>query len=132
MLLFVYGSLKKGFCNYHYMKNAKFLNKCRTKDKFTMFNLGEYPAISEEPSYQIEGELYEIADDDLQTLQNIDELEQYPDFYDKKIIQLDSEEFAMVYYIRENIIRTIKSASVMSEGNWKISDYDNFIERNKN
>jgi len=123
MLLFVYGSLKKGFSNHHLLKKAEFKKQCKTGEKFALINLGYYPALIEKPCYQVEGELYEIRDDDEETLKAIDKLEQYPDFYDKKVIRLDSEEFAFVYYIKENVInKHIKKHVVMNEGTWKSGD----------
>lgn len=120
MLLFVYGSLKKDFSNHHLLNKAGFIKTCKTKDKFTMLDFGEYPALIEKPSYTIEGELYEIDDNDLKTQKEIDELEEYPALYDKKIIQLDSDELAFMYYIKDNIINNIvKNYTVMGDGNWK-------------
>lgn len=132
MLLFVYGSLKKGFSNHHLLEKARFVKTCTTKDKFTMINLGEYPALIEKPSCKIEGELYEIDDLDLKTQKDIDDLEEYPALYDKKIIQLDSDELAFMYYIKDNIInKIVKNFTVMGDGNWKKNQTNENINKEK-
>lgn len=43
--VFVYGSLKRGFCNHHMMAGAKFLGDGVTPPNFVMIDLGRYPGV---------------------------------------------------------------------------------------
>jgi gamma-glutamylcyclotransferase (GGCT)/AIG2-like uncharacterized protein YtfP len=44
-LVFVYGSLKRGGTNQHYLAGQKFIGVARTKPGFRLFDLGEYPGM---------------------------------------------------------------------------------------
>ena len=90
-LLFVYGSLKKGFDNHNLLGNsAKRLGKARTVKKFSMYedSFGNYPYIVDEPYSKIKGELYQITRAEL--MQKIDEFEGVPDYYTRKKIEVKS------------------------------------------
>ena len=90
-LLFVYGSLKKGFDNHNLLnKYAKRLGKARTVKKFSMYedSFGNYPYIVDEPYSKIKGELYQITRAEL--MQKIDEFEGAPDYYIRKKIEVKS------------------------------------------
>ena len=90
-LLFVYGSLKKGFDNHSLLsKYAKRLGKAYTIKKFAMFedSFGNYPYIIDTPVSRIKGELYQITRAEL--MQKIDEFEGVPDYYERKRIEVKS------------------------------------------
>lgn len=90
-LLFVYGSLMKGFDNHNLLGNsAKRLGKARTVKKFAMYedSFGNYPYIVDEPYSKIKGELYQITRAEL--MQKIDEFEGAPDYYVRKKIEVKS------------------------------------------
>ena len=83
-ILFVYGSLKKGFDNNNIIKKyAKRLGKATTSRKLGMFedSFGNYPFLTYEPHLKIDGELWEIHRKDL--LDRIDEFEGAPDYYQR-------------------------------------------------
>jgi len=86
-ILFVYGSLKKGFDNHHLLsKYTKRIGKAITVSKFGMFedSFGNYPYLIPVPQMRIHGELYEIHRKEL--LEKIDRFEGYPDYYERKKI----------------------------------------------
>ena len=90
-LLFVYGSLKKGFDNHDLLsKYAKRLGKAHTVKKFAMFedSFGNYPYLVDAPFTKIKGELYQIRRSEL--MQRIDEFEGAPDYYVRKKIEVKS------------------------------------------
>ena len=104
-LIFVYGSLKKGFHNHRVMEMAKarFLSKAQSKDRaFSLFSLGSFPALdlakSDETPFKIEGELYEVPNNGVPV---IDRLESG---YTKGMITLDAGDHGLVeanvYYLR--------------------------------
>lgn len=90
-LLFVYGSLKKGFDNHNLLsKYAKRLGKAHTVKKFAMYedSFGNYPYLIDAPLSKIKGELYQITRPEL--MQRIDEFEGVPDYYERKKIEVKS------------------------------------------
>jgi gamma-glutamylaminecyclotransferase len=44
-LVFVYGTLKRGGSNHHYLAGQKFAGEARTPPGFRLFDLGEYPGM---------------------------------------------------------------------------------------
>ena len=106
MYVFVYGTLKQGFCNHYFLKNAKFIAKATTKDKFPMVNIIQaYPYIINDAGngHNVEGELYKI---DESILARLDMLEGYPDHYDRRrvtILAEDKEYKSIVYFIKKKI-----------------------------
>lgn len=71
--LFVYGTLKRGYCRSFALREQQFLGPARTPPLFQLRDCGAYPAlIRHEPGCCIEGELY-LIDRAIQPL--LDELE---------------------------------------------------------
>ncbi|KRF97562.1 uncharacterized protein Dwil_GK20731, isoform B [Drosophila willistoni] len=96
-LVFVYGTLKSGQPNHHWLtlpQNGKstFLAKGKTSVKFplvigTRYNI---PFLLDKPGQgnQIEGEIYEVDKD---MFGKLDELEEYPKYYDREQQQILTE-----------------------------------------
>lgn len=88
--LFVYGSLKKGFDNHTVLKEANYISKAKTIDKFVMYKEEDrnYPYIvkNEIIGQSIEGELYQITRKDV--LKKIDEFEDVPRYFKHEIISI--------------------------------------------
>jgi len=90
-LLFVYGSLKKGFDNHNLLSQyAKRLGKARTIKKFGMFedSFGNYPYLIPTPHTRIHGELYQITRKEL--MDKLDIFEGSPEYYERKKIEVKS------------------------------------------
>ncbi len=90
-LLFVYGSLKKGFDNHQLLgKYAKRLGKAITVGKFGMFedSFGNYPYLVPVPRTRVHGELYQINRREL--MDRIDIFEGTPEYYERKKIEVKS------------------------------------------
>jgi len=113
-LLFVYGSLKKGFDNHNLLaKYAKRLGKAHTVKKFAMFedSFGNYPYIVDTPYAKIKGELYQITRAEL--MKKIDEFEGAPDYYKREKIEVKSHhgvKRAFVYIQADTKIPTDQQA----------------------
>lgn len=113
-LLFVYGSLKKGFDNHNLLaKYAKRLGKAHTVKKFAMFedSFGNYPYIVDTPYAKIKGELYQITRAEL--MEKIDEFEGAPDYYKREKIEVKSHhgvKRAFVYIQADTKIPTDQQA----------------------
>jgi len=112
MFVFVYGSLKKDF-KFHYLLEDQsiFIGKGKTLEKFSLFKYKNYdfPYMKDIPCKRIKGELYEI---DSKTLKDLDLLEGYPNFYDRKQIYIICNNIkysAYTYFLNENINENKKS-----------------------
>ena len=90
VLLFVYGTLRRGFENHEaYLQDAQFLGRAVTKNKFALF-LGDFPYLNKIPAVSsIVGEIYRV---DEQTLAHIDCLEGHPEEYHRELITVVTEQ----------------------------------------
>ena len=72
--VFVYGTLKRGFCNHHLLTGQQFLGEARTAPGFTLYSLGDYPGLvpSADPLQQVVGEMWAV---DPECLRQLDLLE---------------------------------------------------------
>jgi gamma-glutamylcyclotransferase (GGCT)/AIG2-like uncharacterized protein YtfP len=134
-LLFVYGSLKKGFDNHNLLsKYAKRLGKARTVKKFGMFedSFGNYPYLVPSPYCKIQGELYEIQRKEL--MDKLDAFEGSPEYYERKKIEIKSHhgvQRAFVYI--QSYATAPKDQEALKE--WKnnteekINQLDMYLER---
>lgn len=96
-LVFVYGSLKKGFGNQDFMESARFITETTTTGKhYKMISFGYFPGVlsTTKDGYHIRGELYEV-DDDL--LAYLDKLEDNGMFYKRTETDFASGERAWMY-----------------------------------
>ena len=76
-ILFVYGSLKRGFSNQHWLAGQTYLGKATTTPLYRMFDYGGFPALIpaesiDMPGRSITGELWQV---DATTLDRLDILE---------------------------------------------------------
>lgn len=78
--VFVYGSLKRGFSNHVLLRRADYLGEHVTESRYTMYDLGPYPAVSVGGRTPISGEVFTV---DKLTLLALDRLEEYPRVYDR-------------------------------------------------
>ncbi len=77
-LIFVYGSLKRGLSNHHWLAGQHFVAEARTAPGYQLFDLGEYPGMvtAAETEGSVWGELWEVDDDGLaglDVLEGVDE-----------------------------------------------------------
>lgn len=115
MLIFVYGSLKKGFHNHFRFiesNHAIYLRKYLTEPKYTMLHLGEFPGVYQGGDTAISGELYNIPVDFLSIL---DELEGCPYFYKRILIDTDEGQ-AWMWVL--NKINCYSNYSKIESGEW--------------
>ncbi len=133
--LFVYGSLKKGFDNDKLLeKSTRRLGKALTVGKFGMFedSFGNYPYLIKKPINRIIGELYEIQRKEL--LDQIDEFEGAPDYYQRKKIKVKTHhgvQFAYAY-IREGVEAPEDQTPLKSWENntdYKVEQLKSFLEK---
>ncbi|MBM9514691.1 gamma-glutamylcyclotransferase family protein [Desulfogranum marinum] len=83
--IFVYGTLKRGYSNHRFLADSKFLGTGKTREKYAMYVSGIPFVIVSEPVSQIHGELYEVDD---QTLYKLDQLEGHPHWYQREQVEI--------------------------------------------
>lgn len=74
-LVFVYGTLKNGHLRSSVLQNERYLGIARTVSKYAMYQYGGYPALvssPEENNHPITGELYEVGDEMMVRLDEIE------------------------------------------------------------
>jgi len=72
-LVFVYGTLKRGCRNHHYMAGQQLRGDARTAPGYTLFSLGDYPGmVRSSDANHVEGEVWAV---DAAALSRLDELE---------------------------------------------------------
>lgn len=93
MQVFVYGTLLAGKTNHSYLVDAVFIGPDRLLGA-DLYDLGSYPMII--PGQGIVcGEVYGIT---AHILGQLDELEDHPDLYQRKLTPLESGRMAWVYW----------------------------------
>ncbi|XP_051881792.1 gamma-glutamylaminecyclotransferase-like isoform X2 [Pristis pectinata] len=97
--VFVYGTLKKGQPNHHYMIDGtqgkgKYCGSGVTAEKYPLVVAGKYniPFLLDEPGsgQEVSGEIYTI---DAQLLQFLDEFESCPELYQRKQVKIRTVEW---------------------------------------
>lgn len=78
-LVFVYGSLKRGLCNHHFLQHGQFMGEWKTDAIYALVDLGAYPGLVS-GQRSIVGEVFAVDD---ATLAQLDLLEGVPDFYQR-------------------------------------------------
>lgn len=58
----VYGTLKKGHSNHHFLTTAHFVGRCRLK-QITLYDIGPFPGAKLRPSHGIDVEVYDVTDE---------------------------------------------------------------------
>lgn len=82
-LVFAYGTLRLGQHNHSRLHGSRFLGVCLSPHAFTLLRVGNFPAAVEAGTQSITGEVYAVGGHRLSAL---DELEGYPNFFDRAII----------------------------------------------
>lgn len=115
--LFVYGTLRRGEALADYMV-GKFICTCSTAAaEFTMYDLGNYPAIIPRGNRKVWGELYEVSGKDLEEL---DSVEGVPHLYVRSRIQVSNGDLAFVYFLAPDVAETIKEYKEINFGDWSV------------
>ena len=134
-LLFVYGSLKKGFDNHRFLeKSTKRLGIAHTVGKFGMYedSFGNYPYLITKPISKIDGELYQINRKEL--LEEIDEFEGAPDYYQRQRIKVKTHHginLAYVYIRKDTDVPDGQKSLKIWQNNadYKVQKLNSFLEK---
>ncbi|MBI5521587.1 MAG: gamma-glutamylcyclotransferase [Desulfarculus sp.] len=81
-LVFVYGTLRRGYVNHSLLGGASALGPARTREAYALY-LDDFPYLVEsEPVCAISGELYAVSASGLGLL---DQLEEHPSWYERRL-----------------------------------------------
>jgi gamma-glutamylcyclotransferase (GGCT)/AIG2-like uncharacterized protein YtfP len=111
--LFVYGTLMQGECNAELMRTGRFIGNDRTGPYFSLVNLGTYPGLLPAGTTSVCGEVYDLDDGLLATL---DEFEEHPLVYVRTRIDLESGLRAFAYVLRPEHANV---STVLLGGDWR-------------
>lgn len=105
ILVFTYGSLKRGFQNHSFLEGSRFVAEATSADRsYYMWSGGYFPFAAECASgAAVRGEVFEV---DEATLARLDRLEGHPQFYCRRERKFDCddgvERTAWVYLIPDD------------------------------
>lgn len=103
--VFVYGTLKEGHCNHRPLEESEFLGRTCIEGKYSLLDLGFYPAVCDnstlEGDQQIFGEVYEVTQD---TLYSLDLIEGHPSYYTRRKVSTPFGN-AWVYFLPEDYLK---------------------------
>lgn len=98
ILLFVYGTLKRGGASHSRLAGQEFVGEVRTAPRYRLYQSGWYPCMVESAvdGRAVKGELWRV---EARALRGLDEWEGVPALFDRKPITLQSgtEAFAYLY-----------------------------------
>lgn len=130
MKIFVYGTLKSGHINHGLLGDSKLVGIGLTCSRYRMFCNGAFPMICKNRSlgYQITGELYDVDDETLARLDQLEETDSGTHIRDTTAVDLASGIWDRGYiyvwnrlaeYVLKNTYREIES------GDWTPGDDHN-------
>ena len=112
-LVLVYGSLKRGCSNHHWLAGAHDLGEAELPG-LALHDLGPFPmAVASPGAAPLRGELYGVSDSQLALL---DQLEGVPRLYRRERRQLASGDPVWVYVGRK---RQVRHAPLLERGGWE-------------
>lgn len=114
MKLFVYGSLLAGEAHHRRLAGAELIARCRTVARYTLVDLGAYPALLRHGTTSVVGELYEV---DAPTLDGLDAFEGHPVLYQRVPIRLREGRTAAGYALRQTALA--RGRPVVVSGDWR-------------
>ena len=114
LLLFVYGTLKRGERNHPLLMDEKYLGDTGTSPNYLLVDLGPYPGMVEKPhgGFSVQGELFEIP---YSLLIELDKIEGSPYLFHLEPIFLNDGSKAFSYLYKQSI----EGERILSEGVWR-------------
>ena len=75
--IFVYGTLKRGLSNHHWLSSQRFLGEARTAPRYRMVDCGGYPGMFgvAENGLSIRGEVWEVDDEGRRKLDVLEDVD---------------------------------------------------------
>ena len=70
--VFVYGTLKRGQRNFHFLRHAEFVAEFTTGRIYSMYQFDDYPAVCLNGRQAIRGEIYQVTDRQFKALDDLE------------------------------------------------------------
>lgn len=118
-VVFVYGTLLSGEPNHAVLGHAPCLGCARTSARYTLVDMGDYPALVDGGASSIVGELYDL---DSATLEMVDEYEDAPSFYRRSEVVLEDGRSVLAYLLPPKL--ALGSPPIPS-GDWRAYAHPN-------
>jgi gamma-glutamylaminecyclotransferase len=113
VLLFVYGTLMRGESAHALLgPTARFVGEAQTEPRFTLLDMGMYPALIEGGTTAVRGELYEI---DGALVPGLDQYEDVPELYGRRSLVLAGYT-ALAYVLHAKLAKGINP---IASGDWR-------------
>ena len=114
LLLFVYGTLKRGERNHPLLMDEKYLGDTGTSPNYLLVDLGRYPGMVKKPhgGFSVQGELFEIP---YKLILELDKIEDAPFLFNLELITLADGSKAFSYLYKQSI----EGGRIHSEGVWR-------------
>jgi len=100
-LVAVYGSLRKGLHNHRLLEQADFLGT-DVISGFKMYSLGGFPFITHDDATSEDRIHIEVYSVDVYEMARLDQLEGYPSFYNRELVQTQYGQ-AWIYFIDDEV-----------------------------
>ena len=113
-LVAVYGTLKRGECNHRLLAASRCLGPVLIS-RLRLYNLGPYPmaVACADPAATVAAELYAVS---AAVLAQLDELEDHPREYERRLLPLTDGRLAWVYLGRCGQVR---GCPLLADGLWQ-------------
>lgn len=117
--IFVYGTLKRGFCRSNLLENQTFLSEAVTAPLYCMYDCGEYPGLvlDREAGGSIRGELWSVDVHGVKLLDKVEGVAQ--NLYSRDEIELVSPlniQAVQAYYYQGNVSSLTKCDGIWVKG----------------
>lgn len=120
--MFVYGTLMSGFSNSRLLRNSLLVDRGTTEEEYTLAVSSIPFLVEEDGKNYVSGEVYKV---DEKTLNAIDQLEGHPDWYERKVISIITEQGdklqAWAYFMQKSKLKTV---TVIESGDYREYSYN--------
>ncbi|RED50264.1 gamma-glutamylcyclotransferase family protein [Seonamhaeicola aphaedonensis] len=117
---FVYGTLKKGYCNHKLLRDSKKIRDYITRPEYSMVNLQSFPGVVKNGNTAIHGEIYEVVDEMIE--KSLDKLEGYykpnnkENLFNKEYFDIEGEK-VFIYILNTSKV-AIEKYQIIPTGKW--------------
>lgn len=114
-LVFVYGTLKRGYYNNRLLEGQEFVGEAITEPKYRLYDLGSFPGLVEdnEKGKAIKGEVWRV---DEKVIPRLDMLEGTPHLYRREFIDIAGMDEKVQGYIFNRSLDGCDECSPVWEG----------------
>lgn len=109
--LFIYGTLLPGEANAARLGASRSRGTARTRPRYTLLHLGNFPALVDRGETAIVGELFDVDDT---TLAGLDEFEEVPHLYRRLPVALAADGPAEAYFLS-----SLADWPIIACGDWR-------------